>query len=33
MKKYLILLVLVLLTGCGRDKNKLIMVTEAGCSL
>lgn len=30
MKKYLILLVLVLLTGCGRDKNKLIMVTEAG---
>ena len=30
MKKYLMLLVLVLLTGCGRDNNKLIMVTEAG---
>ena len=30
MKKYLMLLVLILLTGCGRDNNKLIMVTEAG---
>lgn len=30
MKKYLVLITLILLTGCTRDKNELIVVTEAG---
>ena len=29
-KKIFLLLILLLLTGCSKNKNQLVMVTEAG---